>query len=175
VNLSAALWADGRPPTVTVTSTFPDPAGDVTEQEVALEHFTPVAAFDPNWTTVPPATVENPVPVMATVVPPVAGPDPGLIAVTVGGVYANWSFPPVADVWPPTVTVTFTLPQPAGAVAEQALEVEHFTPVAAFDPNWTTVPPATVENPAPVMVTFVPPAADPAAGLIPLTVGGPAR
>jgi hypothetical protein len=66
---------------VTVTSTVPVPAGEVAVIDVGLLTTTPVAALAPKWTAVAPV---NPVPVMVTVVPPAAGPDVGLTAVTVG-------------------------------------------------------------------------------------------
>ena len=75
-----------NPPTVTVTSTVPDPAGLVALQLVVLEQLTALAALLPKRTVVAPAVVLKPVPVMATTVPPAAGPLVGFIAVTLGGV-----------------------------------------------------------------------------------------
>ncbi len=66
----------------TVTSTVPEPAG---ETAVALESlFTAmvVAAEEPNMMAVAPV---KPVPLRLTVVPPAAGPEVGLMAVTLGG------------------------------------------------------------------------------------------
>ena len=65
---------------VTRTSTVPVPAGAVAVIWVALLIVKP-AAVAPKVTTVAP---EKPVPVMVTVVPPVAGPEVGEIEVTVG-------------------------------------------------------------------------------------------
>jgi hypothetical protein len=55
---------------------------------------------------------------IVTVVPPVAGPEAGIMLVTVGaGMRVNWSDADVADVPPGVVTRTSTVPVPAGAVA----------------------------------------------------------
>jgi hypothetical protein len=65
-----------------MTSTVPVvPAGEVAVIDVAELTMTPVAAVAPNLTAVTPL---KPVPVMLTLVPPAADPDPGLTAVTVG-------------------------------------------------------------------------------------------
>ena len=78
------------------------------------------------------------------------------------------------EVWPDTVTVTSTVPVPAGLVAVQ-LEVElQEIPVAAlFEPKSTVVSPEVAENPVPVIVTVVPPEAGPDVGLILVMVGAP--
>jgi hypothetical protein len=82
VNLSDEEVADVPPAVVTVTSTAPaDPAGAVAVMEVAELTVKPVAATVPNLTAVAPV---KPVPVTVTDVPPAAGPELGLIAVTVG-------------------------------------------------------------------------------------------
>ncbi len=65
----------------TVTSTVPVPAGDVAVISVALTIVTPVAFVVPNLNAVAPV---KPVPVIVTVVPPVAGPVAGLSAEIVG-------------------------------------------------------------------------------------------
>ena len=65
------------------------------------------------------------------------------------------------------VTVTSTVPVPAGAVAVmgwRSLTVK----VAVAVPNFTAVAPVKL---VPVMVTEVPPAAGPELGLTPVTVG----
>lgn len=67
---------------VNVTPTEPVPADATALSEVALSNVTPVAAVLPNL-LVAPAT--NPVPVIATVVPPASGPRAGSTAVTFGG------------------------------------------------------------------------------------------
>ena len=70
------------PAVVTVTLTVPaDSAGDVAIIEVAELTVTAVAVTVPNITVAPEA---KPVPVMVTEVPPVVGPDVGLMLVTVG-------------------------------------------------------------------------------------------
>jgi hypothetical protein len=67
------------------------------------------------------------------------------------------------------VAVTSTVPLPAGLVALQLLELVQLTPVAADVPKLTVV--ALVLKLLPVMVTAVPPAAGPLAGLIAVIVG----
>jgi hypothetical protein len=78
--------AEVTPPTVTVTSTMsivPDPLTGLDAVQLVDElHTTAVLGVVPKSTVVP--VVENPVPVMVTAVPPVCGPDVGLIEVTVG-------------------------------------------------------------------------------------------
>jgi hypothetical protein len=73
--------AEVPPGVVTVTLTVPVPAGEVAVIDVALLTTTPVAALAPKWTAVAPVKL---VPVMVTLVPPAAGPDVGLMPVTVG-------------------------------------------------------------------------------------------
>ena len=68
------------PAVVTVTSTVPAPAGEVTVMEFAVSAVT-VPAVVPNLTAVAFARL---VPVTVTLVPPAAGPALGLTAVTVG-------------------------------------------------------------------------------------------
>ena len=81
VNASAALVALVPPAVVTVTSTFPDPAGEVATIDVG--DSTLKAALDaPKRTAVAPLRF---VPVIVTVVPPASGPSAGETAVTVGG------------------------------------------------------------------------------------------
>ena len=78
----------------------------------------------------------------------------------------NWSAALVALAPPVVVTVTLTVPAPAGEVAAQEVAVQD-TPVAAAVPN-VTLPPARFD---PVTVTAVPPAAGPLAGLTAVTAG----
>ena len=66
---------------VTRTSTVPVPAGAVAVIWVALLTVKPVALVAPKRTAVAPLKF---VPVMVTVVPPVAGPDVGEMLLTVG-------------------------------------------------------------------------------------------
>ena len=69
------------PGVVTVISTVPVPAGLIAVIEVALLTVYEVAGVLPNLTAVAPV---KPVPVIATEVPPAAGPDVGDLPVTVG-------------------------------------------------------------------------------------------
>ena len=66
------------------------------------------------------------------------------------------------------VTVTFTAPVPAGLTAVIDVVEVKVTPVAAAAPKSTVAPGAKL---LPVMVTVVPPALGPIAGLTPLTLG----
>ena len=77
-----ALVAETSLPLVTVTGTLPEPAGAVAVMEVPPEPtLTPVAAVPPKSTV----DVEvKPAPLIVTTVPPVAGPELGLMAVTTG-------------------------------------------------------------------------------------------
>ena len=82
----------------------------------------------------------------------------------------NSSAGEVAEVPPAVVTVTSTVPLPAGEVA--VIEVaESAVIVAALDPKSTALAPPRL---VPVMVTLVPPPVGPLVGLIEVTVG-PAR
>ena len=67
------------------------------------------------------------------------------------------------------MTVTLTVPDPAGAFAVQAVVDEQLTEVPAFDPKLTVVEPTTKR--VPVIVTTVPPPTGPVLGVIPVTVG----
>ncbi len=80
----------------------------------------------------------------------------------------NWSAELVELVRPLPVTVTSTVPEPAGLVAVIDVALLTVTPVAAVEPNDTVSPDA---KPVPVMVTVVPPAAGPLVGLTADTVG----
>ena len=80
----------------------------------------------------------------------------------------KWSAELVELVRPLPVTVTSTVPEPAGLVAVIDVALLIVTPVAALPPNATVSPDA---KPVPVMVTVVPPAAGPLVGLTADTVG----
>src|SRR6202021_1098805 len=99
----------------------------------------PVAAAPPMVTAVAPVRL---VPVMVTVVPPAWGPDVGEIEVTVGlAMLVNWSAAEVADVHPAVVTLTSTVPVPAGEVAVIWVAEVTVKLVAAVAPNVTAVAP----------------------------------
>ena len=74
----------------------------------------------------------------------------------------------MGDVPAGVVTVTFATPVPAGLSAVIVVSLTTVTFVAAVVPKSTAVAPV---NPAPVIVTRVPPAAGPLVGLRPETVG----
>ena len=166
MNWSAAEVADVPPTVVTRMSTVPVPAGEVAVICVGELTVKPAAALAPNATAVAPLKL---VPVIVTDVPPAVGPAVGEIELTVGGpTKVNWSAAEVADVPPAVVTLTSTVPVPAGEVA--VIEVAELTvkPVAAVAPKFTAVAPVKL---VPVIVTVVPPAVGPAVGEIEVTVG----
>ena len=76
---------------------------------------------------------------------------------------------PVALVPPGVVTVTSTVPEPAGAVAVMLVALLTAKLEAACAPKSTALAPV---NPVPVIVTVVPPPAGPVVGWSPVTVGG---
>jgi hypothetical protein len=80
----------------------------------------------------------------------------------------NRSAAAVADVPPTVVTVTSTVPVPAGDVAVIWVAELTVKLVAAVPPMVTPVAPVKL---VPVTVTEVPPAVVPELGLIPVTVG----
>ncbi len=113
----------------------PAPAGEVAVMEVALLTVKLVAAVAPNFTALAPVKL---VPVMVTTVPPAVGPAGRSDAGHRGRpTKVNWSAGEVALVPPAVVTVTSTVPAPAGEVA--VIEVALFTVklVAAVAPNFT--------------------------------------
>ena len=69
------------------------------------------------------------------------------------------------------VTVTFTVPVPAGLSAVIVVLLTTVRSVAGVVPKSTTVAPV---KPVPAIVTEVPPAAGPLAGFRPVTVGAAA-
>ena len=107
---------------------------------------------------------------MVTVVPPLAPPVAGEIAVTAGTASkVNLSTADVAEVPSVLVTVTSTAPAvPAGAVKTIWLAVSLENVETRGLPKWTAEAPA---RSAPLIVTVVPPANGPAEGKIPVTAG----
>jgi len=96
--LSAELVAEVALATVTVTSTLPVPEGLVAVQVVAELQLTEVPAVLPKLTVVAPEVVEKLVPVIVTEVPPAAGPEVGLMALTVGAEDEDGALPSPAGV-----------------------------------------------------------------------------
>ena len=74
----------------------------------------------------------------------------------------------VTDVPPGVVTVTSTVPDPAGATAVMEVADTTLKEVAAVEPNLTAVAPVRF---VPVTVTEVPPAVEPEGGLTEVTTG----
>ena len=81
----------------------------------------------------------------------------------------NRSLELVALVPPAVVTVTSTVPTPAGEVAVIWVVLLTVKEPAALLPNWTAI---TSKKLVPVMVTLVPPDVGPVVGLTLVTVGG---
>jgi len=75
------------------------------------------------------------VPEIVTLVPPVAGPDVGETAVTVGGTYVKTSPEERSLSEPPTPTRTSTAPDPAGETAVNVVEFTNVTLFAGFVPK----------------------------------------
>ena len=83
----------------------------------------------------------------------------------------NWSLGALtAEVPLGVVTVTSTVPVPAGEMTVRLDPVSALIEVPALVPKCTAVAPAKL---VPLTVTEVPPAASPFEGLTPVTVGGP--
>ena len=81
---------------------------------------------------------------IVTVVPPAAGPLVGLRAVTAGAASElNWSAAEVADVPAGVVTVTSTVPVPAGLTAVTVVAFTTVTSVAGVVPKSTAVAPVS--------------------------------
>lgn len=80
----------------------------------------------------------------------------------------NWSADEVALVPLPVVTVTSTVPEPAGAVAVIDVVLLMVKPVAFAPPNRTAVAPV---KPVPLIVIAVPPPPGPDVGDMDATVG----
>jgi hypothetical protein len=80
----------------------------------------------------------------------------------------NWSTSLVGEVPPAVDTVTFTVPDPGGEVAVHDVVETQLADVPAV-PKVAVVAP--VANPAPVIVTTVPPVSGPLSGLTAATVG----
>ena len=168
MNLSPATIALVPPGVVTLISTVPAArAGEVMVRVLSSVTCRSVPGVVPNMTVVTPV---NPVPVIVTAVPPVAGPLAGEMLVTVGtGTYVNVSSVTIALVPLGVVTRTSIVPVPAGEVAVR-LVAELYVTLAATLPNETV---DALVNPVPVIVTIVPPATGPLAGEMLVIVGIP--
>src|SRR5690348_1891806 len=83
--------------------------------------------------------------------------------------YVNLSAALTALVPPEAVTVTSTVPDPAGVVAVISLALLTVKVLAAVEPNFTAL---TATKLVPMMVTDVPPPAGPEFGATDVTVGG---
>jgi hypothetical protein len=81
----------------------------------------------------------------------------------------NWEAGVVGLVPPNVVTVTFTVPAPAGDVATIELAPVTVNELAAVPPKFTPVAPVKL---LPAIVTLVPPVVGPLAGEMKVTFGG---
>lgn len=160
---NVAFWLSGF---VTATLTAPVPAGAVARMVVGETKVTPVAAAVPKVTVAP---FRKLVPVIVTVVPPLAVPWAGLTPLTVGaGLLYVKAFVFVAE---PVAVVTTTLTSPAawaGVTAVILVGLVTDRPVAAVPPTVTL---ETFTKLVPVMVIVVPPEINPEAGATVETVG----
>jgi len=170
VNWSAALVVLVPPGVVTVMSTVPGvPVGEIAVIEVGLLTVK-LAEVLAKLTAVAPVKF---VPVTVTEAPPVAIPEVGLTADTVGGggtVYVYLSTALVALVPPGVVTVTSTVDRaPGGEVAVMVLALFTVNVAGLPDPKSTAVAPVKL---VPVIVTDVSPVLCPEVGLRFVTAGG---
>src|SRR5213593_3018618 len=134
---------------------------------VAFTKVTAVAAAPPKVAVAPALKFA---PLIVTWVPPASAPPLGITPVVKGGgTKVKRSARLVALVMVPTVTVTSTVPVPAGLVAVQLVVVGQLTFVARLAPKLTV---AVGAKSVPVIVTTVPPAVGPELGVIAVTVGG---
>ncbi len=141
---------------VTVTSTMPVPAGEVTVMEPAVSAVIVPGLALPKSTTVAFAKL---VPVTVTMVPPATGPALGLTAATVGtAVYVKWSALDVFEVPPAVVTVMSCVPVPLGEVTVMEPAVSAVMVPGLAVPKSTAV---ALVRLLPVIVTLVPPPAGP--------------
>jgi hypothetical protein len=166
-----ASVADCESGLVTVIPTVPELSAGVTASiRLELTTVTVAAATLPNTTAAPPW---KPVPVIATVVPPLVGPEVGETLLTVGGTVKVKAVASVADCESGLVTMIPTVPAlSAGVTALICVELLTVTEVATTLPNATVAP---AWKPMPVIVTDVPPVTGPELGETLLTVGGAAN
>ena len=133
---------------------------------VGLETVTLVAALPPKLTVAPATKLA---PVMRTVVPPAVGPPSGVVPLTLGAATNVYPFDriPLSELG--FVTVTATAPELCdGVIAEMEFAVTTTTLLADAPPNVAVAP---LTKFVPLIMTVVPPAANPLAGLTPVTVG----
>jgi hypothetical protein len=110
----------------------------------------------------------KPVPLIVTVLPVI--PEEGVNDPIGGGPYAYRSPVEVTLLQPYVLTVTFVVPALcAGAVARNSVAETRLTLFAGMPPKLTVAPDPKF---APLIITDVPPAVDPAFGLTPVIVGG---
>jgi len=106
---------------------------------------------------------------MVTVVPPLAGPDVGLTALTTVGTTKKVNLSPLPVVLLPLGVVTVMSIVPAASAGEIAVIDVSESMVnddAGVEPKSTAV---TAEKPVPTRATTVPPSARPERGLTPVT------
>jgi hypothetical protein len=150
---------------VTVTFTAPAACAAVVPVIVVALIVATVSAEPPNEAVAP---AWNPVPLMDTELPPVAGPLFGVTELTVGA--ATYVKQPVhvPACESGFVTTTFTVPTECAVVVPVMLVALIVETVSADPPNDTVAP---VWKPLPLTVTELPPAAGPLFGVTELTAG----
>jgi len=167
-----ALTSDAPCPSGFETITEPTPALCAGVVPVIVVAFTTVAldSAEPPTVTLAPATKF--VPVIATEVPPAAGPEVAAIVVTVGagsGLYVNaLAMMPVCVSGFDTATATSPVDPRAGEVATMLVALDTVTLEDVVPPNVTVAPDTKL---VPVTVTEVPPATVPLEGDTLVTVG----
>ena len=161
------MVAVAEPPgVVTTTSTRPAACAGVVTVICVGVSVEIDADVPPNVTVVAPPRFD---PLMVTMVPPAVGPAAGDTPAMPGGAKkVYWSAALVALVPPTVVTLTSTVPAPAGETA--LIDVALFTvnEVAGVAPNVTAIAPFRF---VPVIATAVPPALGPPVGDTLVTVG----
>ena len=111
----------------------------------------------------------NPLPVIVTLVAPIAGPVFGETDFTTGEYVKSSSVEIVGDEVPAAfLTATITVPVPAGVEVVILVSLTTVNLEAAVEPKNTAVAPV---NPLPVIVTCVPPPEFPLDGVIPEITG----
>ncbi len=153
------------PGVVRLTLAFPIVPDGVLK--LIVDAFTSVKFEAADPPTVTSLTFSKPVPETMTAVPPAAGPEAGVIDEKTGAV--TYVYSRLELLLPPGVaTTTAANPAvPAGTITVIVVELTTVTLVAEVPPIVTLVAPA---NAVPVIVTAVPPAAGPMAGLMVVTL-----
>jgi hypothetical protein len=171
VSVGAATYMNVAPLLVaeavlTVTALAPAAsAGEVAVTVLSELTVTAVAAVVPKFTL---RVLIKPAPVMVTTVPPVIGPEVGVIELITGG---GWKLKLSELSVPPRVVILIgTVPtRCAGVIASISVSLTTEKLVAGVVPKFTLVVPV---RPVPVIATLSPPAVTPVAGNTAVGAGG---